>query len=53
MVRVFYGFNGAGSEWSEAIQLVMIDLGFQPCMYGSDVWMISAVETSAIDSSDD
>ena len=52
VVRVFYGFKGSGSAWTAAIQQVMRDLGFQTSMGDADVWMRSAVDTSAIESGD-
>ena len=51
MVRALYGLKGDVSAWAAAIQKFMKYLGFQPCMADSDVWMISAVETSDFESS--
>ena len=52
MVRALYDFKGVGSEWEAVIREVIRDLGFQPCMADADISMRSALDTSAIESSD-
>ena len=52
MVRAFYGLKIDGSACAAATWKVTRDLGFQPCIDYDDVWTISAVDTSAIESGD-
>ena len=37
------------SAWAGAIRKVMREISFQPCMFDADVWMISDLDTSAIE----
>ena len=52
MVRELYGLKGAESAWEPATQKLMIYIVLQPCMDDANVWIISAVDTSAIKYSD-
>ena len=52
VVRALYGLKGSRSAWTEDIRQVMIYLRFQPCTNDDDIWMISAVEPTTINSGD-
>ena len=52
VVRALYGLKSDGSACAAATWKFTRDLGFQPCIDYDDVWTISAVDTSAIESGD-